>query len=58
MSLNANLTKWSNTLPTNCLRVFGHFVGLAFKELRPLYIVQGIAKRRENVVGAVAKFHF
>ena len=23
-------------LPTNCLRVFDHFVGLNFKELRPI----------------------
>ena len=36
--LSANLTKWSNTLkqftdnlPTNCLGVFDHFVGLALK---------------------------
>ena len=36
----ANPTKWSNTLkqfvgklPTNCLSVFGHFVGLALKGL-------------------------
>ena len=36
--LSANLTKWSNTLkqfvgnlPTNCLSVFGHFVGLGLK---------------------------
>ena len=39
-TLNANPTKWSNTLkqflgnlPTNCLNVFDHFVGLAFKAL-------------------------
>ena len=39
--LRANFTKWSNTLkhfvgilPTNCLSVFGHFVGLALKGLR------------------------
>ena len=38
--LNANSTKWSNTLkqfvgnlPTNCLSVFDHFVGLALKGL-------------------------
>ena len=38
--LNANITKWSNTLkqfvgklPTNCLSVFDHFVGLALKGL-------------------------
>ena len=36
--LSANFTKWSNTLkqfdlkmPTNCLSVFDHFVGLALK---------------------------
>ena len=39
-SLSANFTKWSNTLkkvvanlPTNCLSVFGHFVGLVLKGL-------------------------
>ena len=38
--LSANPTKWSNTLkqfvgklPTNCLSVFGHFMGLALKGL-------------------------
>ena len=38
--LSANATKWTNTLkqfvgkfPTNCLIVFDHFVGLAFKGL-------------------------
>ena len=36
--LSTNFTKWSNTLkqfvgnlPTNCLNVFDHFVGLALK---------------------------
>ena len=39
-ALSANFTKWSNTLkqffdklPTNCLIVFDHFVGLALKGL-------------------------
>ena len=39
-ALSANFTKWSNTfkqfvgkLPTNCLSVFDHFVGLALKGL-------------------------
>ena len=39
--LSANFTKWPNTLkqfvgklPANCLSVFGHFVGLAFKGLK------------------------
>ena len=38
--LSASFTKWSNTikqfvgnLPTNCLSVFDHFVGLALKGL-------------------------
>ena len=38
--ISANLLEWSNTLkticrqqPTNCLSVFGHFVGLALKGL-------------------------
>ena len=38
--LSANPTKWSNTLkqfvgilPTNCLSVFDHFVGLTLKGL-------------------------
>ena len=41
--LSAKLTKWPNTLkqfvgnlPTNCLSVFGHFVGLALKRLMRL----------------------
>ena len=39
--LSTNFTKWSNTLkqfvgklPTNCLSVFDHFVGLALKGLK------------------------
>ena len=39
-SLSVNFTKWSNTLkqsvgklPTNCLSIFDHFVGLAVKGL-------------------------
>ena len=38
--LSANFTKWSiilkqlvGNLPTNCLSVFGHFVGLVLEEL-------------------------
>ena len=48
--LSANPTKWSKTqtirrlLPTNCLNVFNHFVGLALKGLsdtgrRPVMLV-------------------
>ena len=43
-SLSANSTKWPNTLkqfvsqlPTNCLRLFDHFVGLALKGLTLAY---------------------
>ena len=43
--LSANPTKWSDTLKqfvgnllTNCLSVFDHFVGLALKGLRLLYL--------------------
>ena len=39
-SLSVKITKWSNTLkqfvgnlPTNCLSMFDHFVGLALKGL-------------------------
>ena len=42
--LGADFTKWSNTLKqfvgnllTNCLSVFGHFLGLALKGLRFLF---------------------
>ena len=45
--LNANLRKWSNTikqfvgnLPTNCLSVFDHSVGLALKRLINTYIIK------------------
>ena len=41
---SSNLTKWSNpfkqfvgSLPTNCLSVFGHFVGLVLKGLKILF---------------------
>ena len=44
--LNAKFIKWSNKLkqfigklPTNCLSVFDHFVGLAFKGLNKLFVV-------------------
>ena len=50
--LSVNPTKWSNTpkqfvgnLPTNCLSVFDHFVGLALKGLRgfKLFLISGIS---------------
>ena len=54
--LSAIFTKWSNTLkqfvcklPTNCLNVFDHFVGLALKGLRFVYTL-GIAMCKFAIV--------
>ena len=52
--LSAKLTKWPNTLkqfvdnlPTNCLSVFGHLVGLALKGLRKInYIQRNLGDKR------------
>ena len=51
--LSANPTKWSNTfnqfignLPTNCLSVFDHFVGLALKGLSDLRFDQLTSTQR------------
>ena len=48
--LSANPTKWSNTLkqfvgflPTNCLSVFDHFVGLALKGLIANFNIASLA---------------
>ena len=56
-ALNANPTKWSNTfkqfvgkLPRNCLSVFDHFVGLAFKVLKRL--VTAITIKDGKVLGS------
>ena len=45
--LSAKFIKWLNTLkqfvgklPTNCLSVFDHFVGLALKGLNPSLLVE------------------
>ena len=63
--LSANSTKWSNTLkqfvtklPTNCLREFGHFVGLAHKELISLFFVIGLRMRfsLRNIIYQVVNF--
>ena len=47
--LSTNLTKWSNTLkqfvgnlPTNCLSLFDHFVGLALKVKPSIKINQNL----------------
>ena len=61
--LSANFIKWSNTLkkfvgklPTNCLSVFDHFVGLVLKELKHLkqsyrpHIQSGITKTHNRRV--------
>ena len=53
--LSANFTKWSNTLkqlvsklPTICLSVFDHFVGLALKVLMLQLIYKIIENTLEN----------
>ena len=63
--LSANFTKWSNTfkqlvgnLPTNCLGVLDHFVGLALKGLKEAlndFLILDFAKNplkimHENIV--------
>ena len=52
---SANLTKWSNTLkqfvgklPTNCLSVFDHFVGLALKGLIAVVAVHVITNENDR----------
>ena len=54
--LNANPTKWSNTLkqfvdnlPTNCLSVFDHFVKLALKGLILIFKI-AIANESNSLV--------
>ena len=57
--LSANFTKGSNTLkqfvcnlPTNCLNVFDHFVGLVFKGLTGdpvLHLVRSLGWGKENI---------
>ena len=61
--LSANFTKWSNTLkqfvgklPTNCLSVFDHFVGLALKGLRKRPILN-LARIQSTYYGTNA-IHF
>ena len=60
--LSANFTKWSNTLkqffgylPTNCLSVFGHFVGLALTGLKnPVWLnrkqILEICRRKKKTI--------
>ena len=50
--LRFNFTKWSNTLkqfvgnlPTNCLSVFGDFVGLVFKGLSDHHLMNELSLR-------------
>ena len=55
--LSANFTKWSNTLkqfvgnlPTNCLSVFDHFVGLALKGLSSFEHSEGSPRAIRHLV--------
>ena len=58
--LSANPTKWSNTLkqfvgklPTNCLSVFDHFVGLALKGLNSkIFEIVEMFCYLGNIIGA------
>ena len=52
--LSANFTKWANTLkqfvgnlPTNCLNVFGHFVGLALKRVQKYKIAEKLTLKSD-----------
>ena len=63
--LNANPTKWSNIQtirrqkPRNCLSVFDHFAGLAFKELTKVHLfryIQGYLLRFSSM-SAMSPFH-
>ena len=60
--LSANPEKWSNTLkqlvgnlPTNCLSVFDHFMNLALKGLKHLYVLRYAHVRRQ---GYTVKYFF
>ena len=55
--LSANPTKWLNTLkqlvgnlPTNCLIVFDHFVGLALKWLKAVFCIPNFVLKKMKVV--------
>ena len=54
--LSVNPTKWSNTFkqfvgksPTNCLIVFDHFLGLAFKDLIERIIIRTVFETMSNI---------
>ena len=56
--LSAIPTRWSNTLkqfigklPTNCLSVFAHFVGLALKGLITLVKIKGAFHKEKKLIG-------
>ena len=71
--LSTNPTKWSNTLnqfvgklPTNCLSVFDHFLGLALKGLIKLtsifalihFIPVAARQREQNNLGVISLSQF
>ena len=69
--LSTNITKWSNTLkqfvgklstnklPTNCLNVFDHFVGLAFKGLASgiFWLNQCLSFYQQTLLATFCFFH-
>ena len=62
-SLSANPTKWPNIvkqfvgkLSTNCLSVFNHFVGLAYK-VQFLYTIYSVQEKDNVKPENITKFH-
>ena len=60
--LSANFTKWPNTLkqfvgnlPTHCLSVFGHFVGLARKGLRMCLCASCLVTLLSGIISEIAR---
>ena len=58
--LNAKFIKWSNTLkqfvgklPTNCLSVFDHFVGLALKGLKQMGEISDAERIIKSVISDI-----
>ena len=61
-TLNANFTKWSNTLkqfvgklPKNCLTVFEHFVELVLKGLKVIFLLLADSSLMQTKVLGIRK---
>ena len=60
--LSTNFTKWSNTLkhfadklPTNCVSVFDHFVGLVLKGLKVVFLLLADSSLMQTKVLGIRK---